>query len=65
MVHVGQELLIERPETTHEGTKNAARLKPALLELIHTLYRWLRTRKPACEEQKVKKSRRSLHQGGS
>ena len=29
MVHVGQELLIERPETTHECTENGAKLKIA------------------------------------
>ena len=30
------------------------RLHPTCLEKIHTSYRWRRTRKPPCEEQKVK-----------
>ena len=34
--------------------RKCSQIQASLAELIHTLYRWLRSRKPACEEQKVK-----------
>ena len=49
-----QVLLIEKHETEHEWDGSSNQTYPTSLETIHTLYRWRRTRKPACEEQKVR-----------
>ena len=53
-VHEWQMLLIERPETNRNELEITARLKHPVFRTICTLNRWRRTRKPACEEQKVR-----------
>ena len=54
LVHEWQVLLIERPEREHEWARSSRETNRYIFGVNTILYRWRRTRKPACEEQKIR-----------